>query len=379
MQAQFEKVLSELLKPLQAEGAPILIGVSGGADSMCLVSLVLRAGVPLGIAHCNFQLRSTDSDADEDFVRNWASQNHIPFHSKRFPTEGYARERGISIEMAAREIRYRFFGETAREHGYAAVAVAHHAQDNAETLILNLLRGTGPKGICGMKTSGVLPVPGYADIPLLRPLLGFTREEVRDYVHTEGIPFREDGTNAGNEYKRNKLRNLVFPVFRDINPSFVQTLNRDMERFAEAYREMPSEGRPTGATEGSHSVMSTETGGRAEQSPGTCTLTEEPWDGTQPVKQPVGILIADADRTGPSPTFRTWQAGDWIRPLGAPGRKKLQDWFTDHHIDPAEKRTIPLLQDPADPSHILAIVGHCIDESVKVTPRTRRIWRIELK
>lgn len=329
---------------------------------MCLAEKVRLEGGPFAIAHCNFALRDSESDADEAFVRAWAEGHGIPLHVKRFDTRGYAAENGISIEMAARRLRYRWFGELCREYGYGGVAVAHHAQDNAETLILNLLRGTGLKGITGMKAEGFLPDPDYADIPLLRPLLSLTREEIAAFVRENGIPYREDRTNAENDCKRNKIRNLVFPVFRDINPSFVRTLNRDMERFREdlsgespASGEEPEEAGPT--------------------EPVTYTVTEEAWDGTGALKQPEGQLILDAGKV-PEPRFGPWESGDWIRPLGAPGRKKMQDWFTDHHFTPREKHRCVLLKDASDASHVLAVVGHCIDESVKVTPATGRILRI---
>ena len=170
MQRRFDAILPELAGPLGTPEAPVsvLLGVSGGMDSMAMASLFLRSGTPFGIAHCNFRLRGEDSEADASLVRSWAMDKGIACHTAAFDTEEYARTKGISIEMAARELRYRFFAEVARESGYGAVAVAHHTDDNAETLLLNLLRGTGVKGLCGMKASGYLPLPDVR-IPLLRP------------------------------------------------------------------------------------------------------------------------------------------------------------------------------------------------------------------
>ena len=165
-----------------------LVAVSGGADSMCLMEKVRLEGGPFAVAHCNFHLRGAESDADEALVREYCTGYGITLHVKDFDTVTYASERGVSIEMAARELRYRWFGELCREHGYEAVLVAHNAQDNAETLILNLLRGTGPKGIVGMKPSGFLPVPKYVDIPLERPLLGLTREEIIAFNQEHSVP-----------------------------------------------------------------------------------------------------------------------------------------------------------------------------------------------
>ena len=212
----------------------ILLAVSGGIDSMCMAEKARLHGGPFAIAHCNFALRGEESDADEELVRSWAAKHGIPLHVRRFDTAAYAAEKGVSIEMAARELRYRWFGELCRECGYEAVAVAHNADDNAETMLLNLLRGTGVKGLTGMCPEGFLPDPDYADIPLRRPLLGMSRAEIEAFAAEHGVPYREDRTNAENGYKRNKLRNQVFPVLREINPSFLDAFARDRANVAEA-------------------------------------------------------------------------------------------------------------------------------------------------
>ena len=341
----------------------LLVAVSGGIDSMCLMEKVREEGGPFAVAHCNFGLRGAESDADEAFVRAQAAQYGIPCHVKRFDTEAFAQAQGISVEMAARRLRYHWFGQLCREHGYTAVAVAHNANDNAETLILNLLRGTGLKGITGMKAEGFIPDPDFGDIPLLRPLLEMTREEIEAFAHAHGLAWREDSTNAQSNYKRNKIRNLVFPVFAQINPSFIHTLNRDMSRFAEEMSVIPSE-----ATKGLEVCASSR----------AYSITEERWEGTEAVKQPEGVLILDADKVGDY-VEGAWESGDWIKPLGAPGRKKLQDWFTDHHVPADEKPFVPLLKSAADPHHVLAVVPFCIDHSVRVTATTRRILRISAK
>ena len=361
----------------------LLLAVSGGIDSMCLAEKVRLEGGPFAVAHCNFGLRGEESDGDESFVRQWAQGYGIPFHAKRFHTQAFASTEGISVEMAARRLRYHWFGELCREFGYSGVAVAHNANDNAETLILNLLRGTGLRGITGMKASGFLPDPDFADIPLLRPLLGLTREEIEAFAAAHGLSWREDRTNALSDFKRNKIRNLVFPVFKEINPSFVQVLNRDMERMAKEIAplfgpggylsEPPSpKNMHSEAVEGN---LCGPGGGHIIPPSPQHEIQQEPWDGTQPVKQPAGMLILDADKAGELVEGR-WETGDWIRPLGAPGKKKMQDWFTDHHIPADEKPYVRLLKSVRDPHHVLAVMGYCIDHSVRVTPSTRRIWRI---
>ena len=348
---------------------------------MCLAEKVRLEGGPFAIAHCNFGLRGAESDADEALVRAWASARGIPIHVKQFETQAYASAQGISVEMAARRLRYHWFGQLCSEFGYSAVAVAHNANDNAETLILNLLRGTGLKGIVGMKASGFLPDPDFAHIPLLRPLLGLTREEIEAFAREHGLTWREDSSNASNNYKRNKIRNLVFPIFREINPSFVQTLNRDMERFAEELTDSFStnehENGGSGARTHEKQVKEHENG-RFGVYAQDFTVQEEEWDGSLPVKQPEGMLILDADKARAVVEGR-WESGDWIKPLGAPGRKKMQDWFTDHHIPADEKPFVPLLKSAADPHHVLAVIPYCIDHSVRVTRSTRRILRISAK
>ena len=353
----------------------LLVAVSGGIDSMCLAQKVRLEGGPFAIAHCNFGLRGEESDGDEAFVREWASAHGIPFHVKRFDTQAFASTQGISIEMAARRLRYHWFGELCREHGYEAVAVAHNANDNAETLLLNLLRGTGLKGITGMKASGFLPDPDFADIPLLRPLLNMTRAQIEAYAAGQGLTWREDSTNALCDVKRNKIRNQVFPIFQEINPSFVAVLNRDMERFAEELSKCKTEPICTWDPQKERAKCKNEP---------KCTweaemeIKEEPWDGTKEVKQPAGVLILDKDKAGEWVEGR-WETGDWIRPLGAPGKKKMQDWFTDHHVPADEKPFVPLVKSIQDPHHVLAVVGHCIDHSVRVTKSTRQILRISIK
>ena len=347
----------------------LLVAVSGGIDSMCLVEKVRLGGEPFAVAHCNFGLRGAESDADETLVRSWAASHGVTCHVKSFDTAAYAAENKISIEMAARRLRYHWFGELCREHGYSAVAVAHNANDNAETLILNLLRGTGLKGLLGMKAEGFIPDPEFQDVPLLRPLLGMTREEIEAFARENGITWREDHTNAQNEYKRNKIRNLVFPVFKEINPSFIETLNEDMSKFSS---EIGAEGSCYFQNNARHFENST------SLLPKAFLITEEEWDGSKEVKQPQGELIMDADKAGDF-VEGSWETGDWIRPLGAPGKKKLQDWFTDHHIPADEKPFVKLLKSAADPHHVLAVCGFCIDHSVRVGRTTKRIIRILAK
>ena len=216
-----------------------LLAVSGGIDSMCLADLWVRCfgSDSCSIAHCNFNLRGEDSDADEALVTAWAEDHGVRIHKVSFETVRYASENGLSIEMAARELRYRWFGELCQTHGYKAVVVAHHADDNAETLVLNMVRGSGLKGLTGMKPVSPLPFSPHARLDrgsLLRPLLTFTRKQIEGHAFAWKVPYREDKTNASVEYRRNSIRHEVFPLFERMNPSYVRTLNREMTYLKDA-------------------------------------------------------------------------------------------------------------------------------------------------
>ena len=240
IQNTFKKAMEDMQGLINGEtwSAPqFLVAASGGMDSMCLAQLFLETFGPecFAIAHCNFNLRGEESDGDEALVRDWAAGSGVHLHVTSFDTETYAAEYGMSIEMAARELRYSWFATLCRENGYSCVAVAHHADDNAETLVLNLIRGTGMKGIAGMKPVSVLPYSaGITDAKLIRPLLGCSRKQIEGYVHESRIPYRYDSTNSSVDYKRNRIRHEIFPSLSKLNPSFVKTFNREIAYFEEA-------------------------------------------------------------------------------------------------------------------------------------------------
>lgn len=233
MQKQFAQKLEDLRRLIgnsRSASLRYLLAVSGGMDSMCLLDLFSKAlpSSDYAVAHCNFSLRGEESDGDQALVETRAAELGVQVFVQRFDTVTYAQERGVSIEMAARDLRYAWFAELCAEHGFDAVVVAHNANDNAETLMLNLLRGTGLNGLHGMSEVS------EASVPVFRPLLEFTRKQIEGYVLCNRVPYRHDSSNFESDYKRNKIRNEVFPVFEKINPSYVRTLNREIGYFAEA-------------------------------------------------------------------------------------------------------------------------------------------------
>lgn len=242
---RFNHIMTGILSSMKVDApsfsssgrAEFLLAVSGGVDSMTMATLFARfcavtKGAGFAVAHCNFHLRGEESDGDCALVREWAASQGVVCHIADFDTVAYAKEHAVSIEMAARELRYSWFAELCRIHGYTALSVAHNANDNAETLFLNLLRGTGVTGLAGMSQVDVLPSSG-PEVCMIRPLLQFTREQIEGYAFAEKIPYRTDRTNAELEYKRNRIRNQVFPLFEKINPSFVRTVSREMGYFTQ--------------------------------------------------------------------------------------------------------------------------------------------------
>ena len=220
---------------LVAEGDRLVLALSGGIDSMVLADLLLKSKVDFVVAHCNFHLRGEESDGDEKFVRDYAERNGIQCFVKHFETEKYAAEQGISIEMAARDLRYAWFEELRQQLGYDKIAVAHHADDQAETFFINLLRGAGLRGLKGMQ-----PQNGV----VIRPMLWASREQIHQYAVENQITWREDHTNAESTYLRNKIRNQLLPVFDELHPEARQGLYKSLAHLAsenELYRELLQE------------------------------------------------------------------------------------------------------------------------------------------
>ena len=198
-----------------------LLACSGGLDSMALAHLLLAAGIQVELAHVNFGLRGTESDGDEEFVKNWAKDRTLPIHIHHANTVEWAEKKGISIQMAAREIRYQFFEEIRDQHNLEGIILAHHQDDQLETIFLNLVRGTGIEGLYGMSERR-----GW----LIRPLLPCSRAELATYMEEVKQTWREDRSNASSDYKRNKLRHSGLPALYNLEPDTRQNLLQSFER-----------------------------------------------------------------------------------------------------------------------------------------------------
>ncbi len=211
--ARFQEFLRR--EQLIADGAPTLLAFSGGVDSVVMAQLFRAADLPFGLAHCNFRLRGLESEGDARFAEALAQSWGVPFFVQAFDTQGYADKRGLSVQVAARELRYEWFETIRQRHGYARIATAHHQNDTAETVLLNLTRGAGLSGLGG------IPLQNG---PIIRPLLFLERADIEAYARENALSWREDSSNAKEDYARNYLRHQVVPRLQQLNPGFIATL-----------------------------------------------------------------------------------------------------------------------------------------------------------
>ena len=213
----------------------LILALSGGIDSMVLADMLLHSKADFVLAHCNFHLRGEESDGDEKFVRDYAERKGLTLYVKQFDTLNYAEEHKLSIEMAARELRYAWFEELRQQLNYDFIAVAHHADDQLETFFINLLRGAGIRGLKGMQK-----VNGH----IIRPLLDVPRAEIQQYAEEHHLEWREDHTNAETLYLRNKIRHELLPVIDGISKEGRSAILKSINHLAsenELYRELLKE------------------------------------------------------------------------------------------------------------------------------------------
>ncbi|HLN56309.1 MAG TPA: tRNA lysidine(34) synthetase TilS [Bacteroidales bacterium] len=419
-------------------GEKILLAISGGIDSMVMAHLFLHLPYETGIAHCNFSLRDEESDQDEELVRKFAEDNKIPFFTARFNTKAFAVEKGISVQMAARELRYAWFEEIRSKNNFDLVAVAHNLNDNVETMLINLARGTGLAGLSGMK-----PVTGR----IIRPLLKVTREKIAKYCSEHAIGYREDRSNAETKYTRNKIRHNVLPLLQQINPSLLTTLSESITRFGELneivntyvsglrsqvsaikdgstvfdldelrrnsenrtvlfelFRPYNLEGNQiddllniingrTGSqvitsthriTRNRDEILVTEKRGNDETCIRVNNLDDLPAsisgeflsvDNSFRIPADASVAFLDSEKVLFPLVIRKWHAGDSFFPLGMNGKKKLSDYFIDKKYSLPEKdRKLVLESD----GKIVWIIGDRIDDRFKITSHTTKALILKL-
>ena len=420
----------QLLRP----GAPVIVGLSGGADSVALLHILTRLGYPCVAAHCNFHLRNDESDADADFAQQTAEALGLPFRRIDFDTADYAHQNGVSTEMAARTLRYEWFDTLRRELGAEAIAVAHHRDDNVETVLLNLIRGTGLSGLCGMR-----PRNGH----IVRPLLSVDRHQIVRWLADRHIPFRTDSSNASDVYRRNFVRLRLLPLMEQLNPSVRDAILRmaghltDVEAIyrnaidSHRARLIDADGRisidallctpaphavlfelltPYGFTPSQCADIARALSGESGRSfvapggrwhllkdrlhlilypadevsadafpltlgseltaPIRLSLEERIVDEAFTISRSPHVATFDADRIALPLTLRRWRAGDSFVPFGMTGRKKLSDYFSDHKFSLLRKAAAWILCDAS--GRILWIVGHRTDNRFRITSKTRR-------
>jgi tRNA(Ile)-lysidine synthetase-like protein len=206
-------------------GKKILLATSGGKDSMVMLHLFQQLDYEIGIAHCNFQLRGMESFEDQNFVQEYASANDIPVFITQFDTKAFAEDYKVSTQVAARELRYNWFYELLETEKFDYILTAHHADDNLETFLINLSRGTGLEGLTG--------IPEQND-RVIRPLLAFSQEEMEEYATINDIQWREDSSNASDKYLRNKIRHHLVPMLKELNPNFLSSFHKTQTYLQEA-------------------------------------------------------------------------------------------------------------------------------------------------
>ena len=404
-------------------GGKVIVALSGGADSVALLLLLTELGYACEAAHCNFHLRGEEADRDEQFVRRLCEERHVALHVVHFDTTQHAANRHISIEMAARELRYQWFETLRQELGADAVAVAHHADDSVETFLLNLMRGTGINGLRGIR-----PRNGH----IVRPLLCLTRDDILHYLDRQGQPYVTDSTNLQDEYTRNKIRLNLLPLMQEINPSVRRSILRTAAHLDEAAtlynigiaeareRVLCPEGiciaallkeaepqallheilHPLGFNEAqTDDIFRSLDGqaGKAFESEGWLVVKDRDlllMQDKQTMNRPPRLEMTEVELTPDfiiprdcltacfdtsklhhTLTLRLWQTGDTFVPFGMKGRKKVSDYLTDRKYSLLQKQRQWVLCCGED---IAWLVGERTDNRFRVDEHTRKVTLVRM-
>lgn len=401
----------------------VLVALSGGADSVALLRLLCALGYDCRAAHCNFHLRGTESDRDEAFVRRMCREQGVTLYVTHFDTQEEARRRKVSIEMAARDLRYAWFEEVRKECGAAVIAVAHHSDDSVETLLLNLIRGTGLNGLRGIR-----PKNGR----VVRPLLCMNRQEILTCLKEMGQTYVTDSTNLQNLYTRNKIRLDLLPLMQTINPSVKENLLKmtaHLEGVAHIYQQAVDEARRRVMTAEGISIEALEQecepetvlyeclsplgfraaqvsemyqslkgqsgkefvgrGWRAVKDRRMLLLApieemEEPrlqWEERRltsdfVIPRDKQVACLDADKLKAPLTLRRWRDGDTFVPFGMKGRKRVSDYLTDRKFSLLQKERQWVL---CCGEEICWLVGERLDNRFRIDEGTKSVRIVTLE
>lgn len=408
---------NERLFPIDAR---IIVALSGGADSVALLRILHTLGYDCEAAHCNFHLRGTESDRDEMFVRKLCKTMRTPLHTIDFATEQYAIEKKISIEMAARELRYQWFAEIKEKTKADVIAVAHHQDDSVETVLLNLIRGTGINGLLGIR-------PKNGDI--VRPLLCISRKEITDYLQNAGQEYMTDSTNLQDEYTRNKIRLNLLPLMQEINPlvkehiidtsNYLNDVNRIYNKGIEEGKQRVIEkgnirivpllkepspeallfeilyplGFNAAQTKNILTMLEGQTGKQfiskdgwrvvknrelllidkkeKQENPPFCLIKEEKeYTKDFIIPREKHIACFDTDKLIGEINLRKWQTGDIFIPFGMKGKKKVSDYLTDRKFSIIQKENQWVL---CCGDKIIWIVGERTDNRFRIDEKTKKV------
>ena len=433
MLSKFQNQINENLPFLK--GKKLLLAVSGGIDSMVLMRLCVEMKMDISVAHCNFTLRGDESDADEYFVVNKATEYKIPYFIQKFDTEILSKQKKQSIQVTARNLRYEWFNTLLINNDYDYMLTAHHLDDSLETFLINFTRGSGLNGLTGIPQQNV---------SIVRPLLPFSRTEIEIFANENKVEWREDSSNASDKYLRNKLRHDVIPILKELNPSLLHSFENTISNLQQAqslvddasrivYRKVVTDTNfqkrinlteliqlpnynaylyqwlePLGFSdwESINDLATAQSGKqihsqnhtllkdrnflivfpKQESEKTTLFLIEKEQKEVKfPLKikfcnvddisnQATNTIFVDEDKLQFPLVIRKWQEGDWFYPHGLNGKKKLSKFFKDEKYSLLDKSEAWLL---CSNNQIVWIIGDRQDDRFKVTETTTKILKIK--